>query len=92
MMAYSIRTHLPLIMGCCHSTDQGFPRGPKPQSHVSKDQRMKDQYIINSRKLQVVPKLHLSQNDLYSKRVTSQLPTCGDAPTSPASSETSSLS
>lgn len=56
-------------MGCCHDTEQALPRVPKQyQSSISKERRLKDQQIINSRKLESVPTLRLSINGLYSKR------------------------
>lgn len=74
-------------MGCCQNTDQSIPRAPKTVSRKAKDQRIQDQQTINSRKMQFVPTLHLSQNNLYSKRV--QSPLSGESPATPTSAEMS---
>lgn len=73
-------------MGCCQNADQGIPRVPKEVAQKPKDQRTQDQQTINSRKMQFVPTLHLSQNDLYSKRVKTPY---GDSPATPTSAELS---
>ena len=57
-------------MGCCQSTDQTLPRVPKHPRRVQLSQsRLKDCDIINSRKMQSVPTLHLSSNKMYTRRI-----------------------